>query len=144
MVVGGLEGHVLVSRRCLVLGAFRRYLMTILVALGIEELDPVDVDEVPVVLGARLLVVPRFRTFAAFEVDAGTFVKMFAGDLCPAAEGLYGKPLRVFLQFAVLVLPSFGGGDGELRDGRSLLAVLHLGITAKISNQHNLLHTDVT
>jgi hypothetical protein len=46
----------------------------------------------------------------------------------------------MFLQFAVFVLPSFRGGDGELRDGRTLLAVLHLRITAEISDQHNFLH----
>ena len=117
--------------------------MTIPVALGIEELDPVDIDEVFVVLSSRLLVVPRLRTLAAFEVDAGTFVEMFADDLCPATECFHGKPLRVFLQFAVLILPSFGGSDGKLCDGGPLLAVLHLGITAKISDQHDFLHTVV-
>ena len=50
------------------------------------------------------------------------------------------KPLRVFLQCTALVLPSFRGGDGKLRYGRSLLAVLHLRITTEISNQQNLLH----
>jgi hypothetical protein len=67
-------------------------------------------------------------------------VEVFADDLGTAAEGLYGKPLSVFLQFAALVFPSFCGGDGELRDSRSLLAVLHLRITAEISDQHNFLH----
>jgi hypothetical protein len=56
------------------------------------------------------------------------------------AEGLYSKPLRVFLRFAALVLPSFRGGDGELCDGHTLLAALHLGVTAEISDQQNLLH----
>ncbi len=67
-------------------------------------------------------------------------MEVFADDLRTAAEGLYGKPLRVFLQCAALVLPSFRGGDGKLRYGRSLLAVLHLMITTEISNQQNLLH----
>ena len=62
--------------------------------------------------GTGLLVVPRLRPLAAFYV-AGAFVEVFADDLRTAAEGLYGKPLRVFLQFAALVLPSFRGGDGE-------------------------------
>ena len=65
---------------------------------------------------------------------------MFADDLRTAAEGLYGKPLRVLLWLAFSILPPFGGSDGKLRDGRSLLAVLHLRITAKIANQQNLLH----
>jgi hypothetical protein len=81
-----------------------------------------------------LLVVPRLRTLAAFEVDAGTFVEMFADDFCPGTERLRGKPLRVFLQFAVLILPSLARRDGELRYGRPLLAVLQLGVTAEIAN----------
>ena len=93
----------MVGHRCLVMGGFGRFAMTILVALGIEEFNPVNIDEIPVVLGARLLVIPRLRTLAAFEIDSGTFVEVFADDLCPAAEGLYGKPFRVILQFAVLV-----------------------------------------
>src|SRR5208337_4954154 len=67
-------------------------------------------------------------------------MQVLADDLRTATEGLRGKPLRVFLQFAALILPSFRGGDGELRDGRSLLAVLHLRITAEISDQHYFLH----
>src|SRR5664280_568924 len=67
-------------------------------------------------------------------------MQVLADDLCPPTESLHGKPLRVFLQFAALILPSFRGGDGELRDGRSLLAVLHLRITAEISDQHYFLH----
>jgi len=74
------------------------------------------------------------------QVNAGAFVKVFAGDLCQAIEGFHGKPFCMFLRFAVFVLPSFRGGDGELCDGRTLLAVLHLGITAEISDQQNLLH----
>ena len=101
--------------------------MAVSVSLGIEELNPVGIDEVPVVLAAGLFVVPGFGAFAAFEVNAGAFSKVFAGDLCQAIEGFHGKPLRVFLQFDVFVLPSFGGCDGKLRDGHSLLAVLHLG-----------------
>jgi hypothetical protein len=65
---------------------------------------------------------------------------MFADNLCAATERFHSKPLRVFLQFAVLVLPSFRGSDRELRDGRPLLAVLHVRVTAKISNQHDFLH----
>ena len=100
---GDLEGRVLVGHRCLVMGGFGRFAITILVALGIEEFNSVDIDEVPVVLGARLLVVPRFRTLAALEKHPAPLTEKFADDLCPAAEGLYGKPFRVILQFAVLV-----------------------------------------
>ena len=38
---------------------------------GIQELDPVDVDEIPVVFGTRLFVVPRLRALPAFEINAG-------------------------------------------------------------------------
>src|SRR5271157_326072 len=114
--------------------------MAVLAGPGIQELDSVDVDEIPVLLCARLFVVPRLRALPAFEINAGTFVQVLADDLCPPTESLHTKPLRVFLRFAVFVLPSFRGGDGELRDGRSLLAVLHLRITAEISDQQNLLH----
>src|SRR5664280_915900 len=43
-----------------------------------------------------------------------TYVQILADDLCPPTKGLHGKPLRVFLQFAALVLPSFRGRDGKL------------------------------
>jgi len=45
--------------------------MAVAVAFGIQELDPVDVDEIPVVFGTRLFVVPRFRALPAFEINAG-------------------------------------------------------------------------
>ncbi len=38
---------------------------------GIQELDPVDVDEIPVVLGTRLFVVPRLRSLPALHINAG-------------------------------------------------------------------------
>ena len=114
--------------------------MAVPAALDIQELDPVDVDEISVVLGTRLFVVPRLRTLSAFEIYAGAFMKVLADDLCPPTESFDGKPLRVFLQFAALVLPSFRSGDGELCDGRTLLAVFHIRITAEIPDQHYFLH----
>jgi hypothetical protein len=45
---------------------------------------------------------PRLSTFPAFEINARTFVQILADDFCPPTEGLHGKPLRVFLQFATL------------------------------------------
>src|SRR5271165_4698182 len=107
---------------------------------GVQELDPVDVDEILVVLGTRLFVVPRLRTLAAFEINAGTLMQVLADDLCPPTKGFHSKPLRVFLQFAALVLPSFRGRDGKLRYSCSLLAVFHIRITAEISDQHYFLH----
>ena len=53
---------------------------------GSQELDPVDVDEIPVVFGTRLFVVPRFRALPAFETNAGTFVQVLADDHRTAAE----------------------------------------------------------
>src|ERR1035438_799534 len=132
--------HLLVSHCCLFRGAFGGITMAVPAGPGIQELDPVDVDEIPVVFGTRLFVVPRFCALPAFEINAGTFVQVLADDLCQPTKSLHSKPLRVFLQFAALVLPSFRGGDGELCDGRTLLAVLHLRITAEISDQHYLLH----
>ena len=38
---------------------------------GIEELNPVDVDEISVVLGTRLFVVPRLRALPALHINAG-------------------------------------------------------------------------
>src|ERR1039457_3985491 len=114
--------------------------MAVPATFRIQELDSVDVDEIPEVLGTRLFVVPRLGALPTLHVYAGSFAEVFADDLRTATEGLHGKPLRVFLQFAALVLPSFRSGDGELRDGRSLLAILHLRITAEISDQQNLLH----
>src|ERR1017187_4199542 len=132
--------HLLVSHCCLFRGAFGGITMAVPAGPGIQELDPVDVDEIPVVLCARLFVVPRFRALPAFEINAGTFVQVLADDLSQPTKSLHSKPLRVFLQFAALVLPSFRGRDGKLRYGCSLLAVLHLRITAEIPDQHYFLH----
>src|SRR5271165_4728534 len=132
--------HLLVSHCCLFRGAFGGITMAVPAGPGIQELDPVDVDEIPVVFGTRLFVVPRFRALPAFEINAGTFVQVLADDLCQPTKSLHSKPLRVFLRFAALVLPSFRSGDGELRYGRTLLAVFHLGITTEIPDQHYFLH----
>src|SRR5271166_3199247 len=127
--------HLLVSHCCLFRSAFGGITMAVPADPGIQELDPVDVDEIPVVFGTRLFVVPGLRTFTAFEINAGTFMKVLADDLCPPTESFHGKPFRMFLRFAVFVLPSFRSGERELCDGGTLLAVFHLRITAEISDQ---------
>src|SRR6516164_1868828 len=53
---------------------------------------------------------------------------------------MLGATVCLFLQLAVFVRPSFGSGNRKLRDGRSLLAVPQLGITAEASDQHDFLH----
>ena len=55
--------------------------MAIPAAFGIQELDSVYVDEIPVVLGTRLFVVPGLRTLSAFQIYAGAFMKVLADDL---------------------------------------------------------------
>ena len=62
--------------------------MAVLAGPGIQELDPVDVDEIPEVLGTRLFVVPRLRTLPTFEINAATLAQILSGDLCPPTEGL--------------------------------------------------------
>ena len=98
--------------------------MDVSVSPGIEELNPVCIDEVLVVLCARLFVVPGPCTLSALDVNPRAFVQVFADDLCKPRKGLYGEPLRVFLQSSAPVCPPFGGCNGELRDCRTLLAVL--------------------
>src|SRR5664280_1685140 len=132
--------NLLVSHCCLFRASFGGLPMAVPAGPGIQELDPVDVDQIPVVLGSRLLVVPRLRTLPAFEINPASFMQGFADVLCQAIEGFHSKPLGVLLRFAALVLPSFRSGDGELCDGRPLLAVLHLRITAEISDQRYFLH----
>jgi len=78
---------------------------------GIEELDPVGIDEVPVVFTARLFVMPGLRALAAFEIDARAFAKVFANDLGSATESLHRKPLCMLLQLAIPVSRAFAGGD---------------------------------
>ena len=62
--------HFLVSHCCLFRGAFRAIPMAVLAGPGIQKLDPVDVDDIPVVFGTRLLVVPGFGTLATLHVNA--------------------------------------------------------------------------
>jgi len=45
--------------------------MAVPAALRIQELDPVDVDEIPVVFGTRLFVVPRLGALPTFEINTG-------------------------------------------------------------------------
>ena len=45
--------------------------MAVPAAPGIQELNPIDVDEIPVVLGARLLVLPGLRALPALHINAG-------------------------------------------------------------------------
>src|ERR1035441_10442478 len=87
--------HLLVSHCCLFRGAFLAIPMAVLAGPGIQELDPVDVDEIPVVLGSRLFVVPRLRTLPAFEINPASFMQVLADDLCQAIEGFHCKPPRV-------------------------------------------------
>ena len=70
----GLERHFFVGQVCRVLVAPGRSLRSVSVALGIEELNPVDVHEIPVVLGTRLFVVPRLRALPALHINAGLCV----------------------------------------------------------------------
>src|ERR1019366_8063250 len=129
-----------VSHRCLFRGAFGGIPMAVPAGPGIQELDPVDVDEIPIMLGTRLFVGPRLRTLPAFEINPASFMQVLADDLCQAIEGFHSKPLRVLLRFAALVLPSFRDRDGKLRYVCSLLAVFHIRVTAEISDQHYFLH----
>lgn len=105
---------------------------SVAVAFAIEKLDLVDIDKVSVVLPAGLLVVPGLGALSAFQVHPAALVKELADDLGAAAESIHGEPLRVFLQFTAFVLPSLGGGNGKLRNGRALLAIFHLGVAAQI------------
>src|SRR5215469_13775527 len=110
------------------------------VSFGIQKLNPVGIDEILVVLCACLFVVPGLCTLAALDINTTAFVQVFADNLCEPSEGLYGEPFCVFLQPSVFACPSFARCYGKLRDRRPLLAVLHLGITAEVSDQHDLLH----
>jgi len=71
----GLEGHVL-RRGGFVAGCFRRlpFASSVAIALGIEKLDFVSVDKIPIALSASLFVVPGLGALAAFEVDATAFI----------------------------------------------------------------------
>ena len=73
-VAFGLERHFFVGQVCRVLVAPGRSLRSVSVALGIQELNPVDIDEIPILFGTGLLVVPRLRPLAALYVYAGLCV----------------------------------------------------------------------
>ena len=72
-----LEGHVLRGRG-VVAGCFRRLPVAtyVAIALGIEKLDFVGVDKVPIVLASGLFVVLGLGALAAFEVDATAFMEV--------------------------------------------------------------------
>src|SRR5260370_41788603 len=67
------EWHVL--RQCgFVPVRFMRLVIPIAVISRIEELDPVHVNKIPVILPARFLVFPGFGALAAFQVNTTAFV----------------------------------------------------------------------
>jgi len=52
--------------------------MAVSVSSGIEELNPVGIDEVPVMLVASPFVVPRLGALPTLHVYAGSFAEVFA------------------------------------------------------------------
>src|SRR5271165_1504876 len=109
------------------------------VAVGIaQELDLVDVDEAPVLLLARLLVVPRLDALPAFQEDAASFLQELSSNFRSAAETLNVEPFSVFLKLAAAVLPALRAGHREGRDGGASRRVLHFWVLAQVSYQQKL------
>src|SRR5450631_3367620 len=75
------ERHLWVCHRALFGGGFDGIRITVPAAPGIQELNPIDVDEIPVVLGTRLFVVPRLRALPTLHVYARSFAEVFADYL---------------------------------------------------------------
>jgi hypothetical protein len=82
----------------------------------IKELEPVHIDEVPIILSARSLVLPGLSALAPLQLNAAAFVEEFARDFSSPPKRLNSKPLRAFLEFAIFVFPALGTGDGKLRN----------------------------
>src|SRR6266498_728763 len=135
-----LERYLFLWNRDLLLARWMGPRTPIAVCSRIQELKPVDVNEIPVILCARFLVLPGFGTLAAFQIHAAALVEVFAGDFSSPSERLYAEPLGALLEFTILVLPAFGTGDRELRNDRSLWTVLQLRIAAEIADYQNFLH----
>src|SRR2546425_10979895 len=101
---------------CTSLVAFIGSVSSIAVASRVEELDPVHVDKVPIILSACFLVLPRLSALAAFQINTAAFVEILANDFSSPPKCFHCKPLSTFLEFAIPVLPTLGTGDRELCD----------------------------
>src|SRR5947209_20433312 len=75
----GLERNFFVWH-CTPLVAFIGPVSSIAVASRVEELDPVHVDKVPIILSACFLVPPRLSALAAFQINTAAFVEILDGD----------------------------------------------------------------
>src|SRR5438132_9371147 len=135
-----LERNFFIWNCTLLLVGFIRLVIPIAALSRVEELDPVHVNKIPVMLSARFLVIPRLSALAALQVNTTTFVKVLAGDCSTTPESFDREPFSAFLQFAILVLPALGTVDRELRNDRAPWAVLQLGISAEIADYQDLLH----
>ena len=113
----GLERNFFVWH-CTPLVAFIGPVSSIAVASRVEELDPVHVDKVPIILSACFLVPPRLSALAAFQINTAAFVEILAGDFRAPPERLHAEPLGAFLESPFL---SFQ---------RSVLAIENCAMTA--------------
>src|SRR5438876_2846118 len=85
----GLERNFFVWH-CTPLVAFIGPVSSIAVASRVEELDPVHVDKVPIILSACFLVPPRLSALAAFQINTAAFVDSPAiSARLPSAFTLY-------------------------------------------------------
>ena len=95
-------------------GCLVRQGCSIAIASRVEELDPVHVDEIFVILASGFLVVPGLSALAPIQVDPKSSVKVLPDDFRSPPEGLHGKPFCALREFAILVLPPLAAGNREL------------------------------
>src|SRR6266566_8972850 len=115
-----LERNFFIWNCTLLVVGFFRPVVSIDPGSRIKELEPVHIDEVPVILSAGFLVLPGLSALAPLQINAAAFVEEFAHDFSSPAKRLNGKPLCTFLEFAIFVFPALGTGDGKLRDDCTL------------------------
>ena len=72
-------------------GGLVRHGFSITIAARVQELDPVHVDEIPVILAPRFLVVPGLSALATLQVDPTSFVEVLARDFAAPPKRLQGE-----------------------------------------------------
>src|SRR5690606_16339813 len=107
-------------------------------SLAIQHLQLARDDLGGVTVGAVLgLPLPGAQT--ALNVYLRALAQVLASDLGQAVEKHHGVPLGALLHLtALLVLPGFAGGDGDVGDGSAGRHVADFRILAEVTDQNDL------
>ena len=112
--------------------------------LAIKELDFLG-DHLGAIVLYLALIFPRAIMKPPFNVDHLPLRKMLVTDLCQFIPRNDGMPRRLFVVRPALIFPAAVCCHGKVRHCCALRGIVHLGVTAEPSDEHNLInHRDAS